>query len=272
MRIVLHIGAPKTGSSALQSAFVLNRDALIERGIFYPRSHTDAYAVAGIPVSGNAIALAKFFNPNLSVAAEEWDFNACAAAIDRARGTGCSTVLYSSEYMSFFLSEQMDDFLARAATFGAWVEIVYFVRNIAGHAMSSYRQHLKKGRFHGTFAAYIKRGYRPRFSYDIERSIATVGRERLTVLVFDDLRKSLFPSMIEAMGHVSHSLPSAPDINSSTDGVTPSDDENAAIAARWSDEIGRINEMLGRQVLSTLAANLLALLNLLVNTAPDAYL
>ncbi len=272
MRIVLHIGAPKTGSSALQSAFVLNRAALIERGIFYPRSHTDANAAAGIPVSGNAIALAKFLNPNLSVPTEEWEFNACAAAIDRARDAGCSTVLYSSEYMSYFLSERIDDVLARAATFGAWVEIVYFVRHIAGHAMSSYRQHLKKGRFDGTFAAYIKRGYRPRFSSDIERSIAAVGRERLTVLAFDDLRKSLFPSMIEAMGHVSHSLPSAADINSSTDGMTPSDDESAAIAARWSDEIERINKMVGRRVLSTLAANLPALLSLLVDTAPDAFL
>ncbi len=253
MRIVLHIGAPKTGSSALQSAFVLHRDALIERGIFYPPSPTDARAAAGIPVSGNAIALAKFLNPNFTIPAEEWEFNACTAAIGRARDAGCSTVLYSSEYMSFFLAERMTDFVARAATFGAWVEIVYFIRNIAGHAMSSYRQHTKMGRFHGTFADYIERGYRPRFSSDIERSMAAVGRERLTVLAFDGLRHSLFPSMIEAMGCVSHGLPNAANINSSDNGVPASGRENAAIAARWSCEINRVNEMLGRRLLSVLA-------------------
>lgn len=272
MRLVLHIGAPKTGSSALQSAFVINRDALIERGIFYPRSHTDANAAAGNPISGNAIALANFFNPSLTVMAEEWDFDACAAALDLARSAGCSTVLYSSEYMSCFLSERMNDFLARIASFGAWVEIVYFVRNIASHAMSCYRQHLKGGRFGGTFAAYVERGYRPPFSSHIERSIAAVGREHLTVLGFDELRKSLFPSMIEAIGHASYGLPNAAQVNCSIGGIEPSDRERAAIAARWPDEIHRVNEMLGRKVLSALAANLLGLLEFLANIGPDACL
>lgn len=273
MRVVLHIGAPKTGSSALQSAFVLNRDALIERGIFYPPSPTDAKAASGIPVSGNAIALAKFLNPDFTVPSEEWEFDACAAAINRASGAGCSTVLYSSEYMSYFLSERMDDFVSRTATLGAWVEIVYFVRNIPGHALSSYRQHSRMGRFQGTFAAYIENDYRPRFSADIERSMAAVGRENLTVLAFDDLRDSLFPSMIDALGgRASHGLPNAAHVNCSIGGEPASDREKAAMATRWSDEIERVNAMLGRNVLSALAANLLALLNLLIDATPDLFL
>ncbi len=252
MRIVLHIGAPKTGSSALQSAFVLNRNSLVERGIFYPRSWNDVTAAAGIPVSGNAIALAKFLDPNLPVSAAKWDFDACLAAIAEARRAGCSTVLYSSEYMSYFLPERMDEFLARVSAFGAWVEIVYFVRNIAGHALSSYRQNFKRGRFAGTFAAYVSGGYRPRFSFDIERSIAAVGRKRVTVLAFDDLRKSLFASMVEAMGHVAHGLPCAPEINTSTFAVTASEAEEAEVAAHWSDEKERVNSLLGQRVLCAL--------------------
>jgi hypothetical protein len=271
MKIVLHIGAPKTGSTALQCAFVQNRAALIEREIFYPESPTDIKALAGGLVSGNAIELAKFLNPNVAIQADAWDFDTCKAAIDRARRVGCSTVLYSSEYMSFFLTERMADFIARVATFRAQVEIIYFVRSIVGHATSSYRQHVRKQRFEGTFAAYLDR-YRPPFSSDIERSIAAVGRERLTVLSFDECRASLFTSMIESLGHASTGLPAAPETNSSSYRVRPTDDERATIATRWSNESHRVNKMLGHPVFSWLGANMLWLLDLLIDAAPDAIL
>jgi len=54
MKITLHIGQSKTGTSAIQSFLTLNRDALVQQGILYP-----AVKVWGMPVeagSHNAVA------------------------------------------------------------------------------------------------------------------------------------------------------------------------------------------------------------------------
>ncbi len=51
--LILHIGAPKAGSSALQSFFALNAEAMKRQGIFYPPFNTDQAAREGKPTNGN---------------------------------------------------------------------------------------------------------------------------------------------------------------------------------------------------------------------------
>lgn len=59
----LHVGAGKTGTSALQAAFVRNRDWLAGHGIDYPPSPWDEAAANHKITSGNGMGLAKFLNP-----------------------------------------------------------------------------------------------------------------------------------------------------------------------------------------------------------------
>ena len=55
--LYLHIGLHKTGSSALQTFFARNIDALAAHGLCYPEGHTHGQAVAGHVTSGNATSL-----------------------------------------------------------------------------------------------------------------------------------------------------------------------------------------------------------------------
>ncbi|MGB1209368.1 MAG: hypothetical protein ACPG7W_09275, partial [Paracoccaceae bacterium] len=49
-RIVLHIGTHKTGTSAIQAATHLNRNALLEAGFLYPQvDHMDRHALLAVP-------------------------------------------------------------------------------------------------------------------------------------------------------------------------------------------------------------------------------
>jgi len=45
--VILHIGAPKTGSSAIQNFLLKNRDVLLKKGIYYPRHALDKNGISG---------------------------------------------------------------------------------------------------------------------------------------------------------------------------------------------------------------------------------
>ena len=47
-RVLLHVGAPKTGTSFVQDILFTNRDALRERGILYPADRHDAHFLAAL--------------------------------------------------------------------------------------------------------------------------------------------------------------------------------------------------------------------------------
>ena len=47
-RVLLHVGAPKTGTSFVQDILFSNRDALRERGILYPADRHDAHFLAAL--------------------------------------------------------------------------------------------------------------------------------------------------------------------------------------------------------------------------------
>lgn len=248
MKVILHIGAPKTGSSALQTAFVINRARLAERGLFYPKSRTDLAAMKGQPISGNATALAKYLNPKVQLPDAEFDLSTVPKVIDEAHVARCHEILYSSEFMSFFEPGRMTDFVKAAK---CSVEIVYFVRNIPDHAMSSYRQHVRRGRIDCSFGEYAERSYKPPFSRDIEKSMNAVGRSNVTVLSYDDTRQAILPAFLVAISVEPTAIPAAEEINASTHGAEMTVEERAVLADRWSGEMRRVNELVGRPLLSS---------------------
>ncbi|NKX44035.1 hypothetical protein [Roseicyclus persicicus] len=127
-RLILHVGHPKTGSSALQSAFALSIDALARAGLHYPRPAKFAEAVRGGITSGN-------FNP--ARVADAYDAAVAAAP-------GCAAVLLSNE-ACFRIYQTDTQQLGRLRDRGVEVEVILFVRDPFEVELSSHMQGLKRG-------------------------------------------------------------------------------------------------------------------------------
>ena len=162
-RLILHAGHPKTGSSALQSAFALSTTALDQIGIHYPRPvHSDA-ARAGRITSGN-------FNPARVV--ELYD-SACA------RQPAAAAILFSNEAcFRLYLADPAP--LRQLCDRGVAIEVILFIRDPLGLAVSVYAQMLKRGGGVAGFEDFLK-GFR--FMAQLERFLALMHELGVTLSV-----------------------------------------------------------------------------------------
>ena len=146
MRVFLHTGAGKTGTSAIQVALAKLRPALAEANLCYPTgfANSDARAGQGKISSGNAAMLGPWLNPNHrrptydKSAIDRW-LQACIA---EAAGRD---LLFSSEMMQFPRPEQAAELCAVFAAAGYQPTIVFYVRHALDQAVATYLQHLKRG-------------------------------------------------------------------------------------------------------------------------------
>ena len=127
-KILLHIGPPKTGSSAIQKCFSDNRNALLESGIFYPAHLTDANGIS----SGHQETI---LSPN-----ERGEF-----VIDRAKIAQVIAQFTASSAHTMVLSSEA--FFRRAGNLVRILpncEIIAFVRNPIDFIESQYNQSVKR--------------------------------------------------------------------------------------------------------------------------------
>lgn len=87
IRLAVHVGPHKTGSTSVQQALVANRERLAERGVFYPPS------LAGAEFPDQHADLARLLVRDGIAPACDWVLNGC----DEARARGCDTLFLSSE-------------------------------------------------------------------------------------------------------------------------------------------------------------------------------
>jgi hypothetical protein len=149
-RVVLHAGMPKTGSSALQVAFVRNESVLEELGVHYPISGSHQKAAKGKVTTGNATELAGY----LRRAGDE--VPAALELVDRALdGSTRPIVLFSSELLFYAhpaAVAALKDHLARR---GYDVSLAIFVRDFVPWVLSSYAQHVQKRGYTGDLREFV---------------------------------------------------------------------------------------------------------------------
>ncbi|QDL91791.1 hypothetical protein FDP22_08390 [Paroceanicella profunda] len=198
-RIHLHIGAPKTGTTTLQTALATHRRMLAREGAIYPRAGCLA---SGAGVAQHLLALslraeypAFIAPPERQPAEQVWA--ALLAEIDRAPA---GDILLSSEAF-FHLDTQA---VARVAEYlsGHEVHVVAVERNPLQRLRSRYIQSVKAPPFGRLdFHAYALRATR-RQADDARLWEATFGSAAVTRLRYDAPTEpgGLVPSVLVACG------------------------------------------------------------------------
>jgi hypothetical protein len=149
MDVWLHVGAPKTGTSALQAALARARGRLAEAGLCYPvacDADADARACRGEITTGNGAAIGCLVAP--AHRPPGFDPAVACAWLERAlaeAGDG-RTVLFSSEVMQRPEPEAARALLDLLTQGGRRrLRILYFVRHALDYAVADYAQLLKVG-------------------------------------------------------------------------------------------------------------------------------
>lgn len=143
LRIFIHVGVPKTGSSALQAFLSLHADALERQGICYPFREADV-TVTERTCTGNLLhrmqtkASVDGFQSNLAGLVEHYLPFAIDEAVSAARS---EIVLVSGEFITECLTPAMVDYL-RALSSRHRVTFIGFVRDVHDLALSGWKQHV----------------------------------------------------------------------------------------------------------------------------------
>jgi hypothetical protein len=199
MRLILHIGMPKAGSSALQAAFVETRRELRKAGILYPKgTFNHNFLIAGMVTPAHlGRVFAQHYADNADAVGE--DFTAfwrnIVDAIERRRP---SVVVMSAESLFGGLGHAGPGPLrALLAPLGAQTEIVCYVRRPSEQYLALAQQRLK-----ASWDIYPVRAmtYRPQLE------AAAAAADRLHVIPYD---RSRFPDGDIVADFASRFLPEA---------------------------------------------------------------
>lgn len=135
-RLIIHPGFHKSGTTALQESFALNRALLRENGILYPHigtkaHHRVAWALTQRPWGWNK-------RGGERTPPKVWE-----KMVDRIKGAKEETVILSSEFFSELDGEKIRKI--RSEIKGRDIQILFTLRPLAKLLPSSYQQYLKYG-------------------------------------------------------------------------------------------------------------------------------
>lgn len=159
-RVILHIGFPKTGSSALQAFLASNTERLAREGIGYPYPDTEHLVAAG-DCSGNAIQIL-YKGGFMEGAGADADVgerlsDAYFDTLSRVvQAVPKPTVLVSGEILGGRSGAHFSRFLQKLGAYSD-VEIICFVRDPFDLFFSAWRQNFKYKMNTPVFSRYIEK-------------------------------------------------------------------------------------------------------------------
>ena len=136
-KIILHIGSPKTGTSAIQSCLAKNVELLNQFGIDYPEHHTFDLAKKGHITSGNLT-----MSRNMS---SDW-FK--GQILEKASKSSFDTILFSCEHIFYNVYPVLQSIIQIKEEYH--FELILFVRNPIDQLKSTFNQRVKRAGYHGT--------------------------------------------------------------------------------------------------------------------------
>ncbi len=145
-KIVLHIGSEKTGTTYLQNFCSLNRDKLLNEGVYYPKTNFGEHAQFSLVAALHELDHGKpleFSPPGEYTVESEW----LPLIKECNTRTDIHTVVLSVEHFSSRLREKGLSELNRLLNLfeGYEVEVLYFFRRQDDYFESWYSTHVKAG-------------------------------------------------------------------------------------------------------------------------------
>lgn len=136
--LFLHIGLPKTGTSALQVLFAKNAKTFYKKGLRYP-GVSERVGSEELITSGNGAKIARqaFLEDGESAASS-------LTLLERALRAADRNVLLSSEYFASWGERQHQALKEYAAGFGYAVRVIAYLRDQADIVVTHYFQGLKR--------------------------------------------------------------------------------------------------------------------------------
>jgi len=145
MKLFLHIGTEKTGSSFLQSYLAKNRSLLLKHGIYFPKAgFNEANMLKGMISPGNADELDK------CLAKKDWEQVKLwlASKYEEAKQNNCNAVLLSNEILVLRFAEKntLNELMCIAKSLHFEVQNpLLIIREPVSQAMSLYKHRSKIG-------------------------------------------------------------------------------------------------------------------------------
>jgi hypothetical protein len=192
--LVLHIGIPKTGTSALQVFCAQNRAAMLAQSVDYFELGEFALGAGGKISAGNGAHLARsFLRPK--GAAYKPDREQQLAALDRQiSASTCDVGLLSSEMFVFAEDAALAEFAQWLAARGIELKFFYYIREQVEFLSSSYIQQVKRHACTETAEKYILRVYQKighiKYSKFFDRLSKFTSPERIICGNYDETRGS----------------------------------------------------------------------------------
>ena len=135
-RLIIHPGFHKSGTTALQESFALNRALLRENGILYPHIGTKAHHRVAWALTQKPWGWSK--RGGERTPPKVWE-----KMVDRIKSAKEETVILSSEFFSELDGEKIRKI--RSEIKGRDIQILFTLRPLAKLLPSSYQQYLKYG-------------------------------------------------------------------------------------------------------------------------------
>jgi hypothetical protein len=181
LRLYIHIGTAKTGTTSLQHFFESNRERLKERGLYYPRSGQ----LVGLGFAHYGFR-ASLDGPGCGIQPQFSYAEYLAQLRDEVAGCGCESVLLSDE--SWFEGpDAASRFVADCISAFSVVTLIVYLRRNDCFVESFYKHHLKELALTTGIdeAYYLGKPLFCRYDMSLQRFPSLVPRDHLIVRCYE---------------------------------------------------------------------------------------
>ncbi|MCW2308249.1 tetratricopeptide repeat protein [Rhodobium gokarnense] len=184
MKLFLHIGTSKTGTSFIQGSLAASRDRLAEAGICYPGpQQSQFWLVSHFHEAPETIGLniKRGYGDRAAIRADTTRY---LKRLDEAlRDKSFEKLILSSEYFSTLDGEALRQLAGHFGAAACEVTVVCYVRHPVSHAASAMQQDVKTG--HRTLKECFAEPRFSRFSKLLPKFIEVFGKDNVVVRPFD---------------------------------------------------------------------------------------